>query len=128
MVLLDTHALLWWTLDPDKLSKKASMYCSKIVNEGCIISSISIWEIGIKIKNGGLDIGMSIDEYLQKINELQCVEIIPINEKIWIESIKLNWTNKDPADRVIVATALFRMTSIISKDEKIRKFFKKTIW
>ena len=128
MVLLDTHTLLWWTLDPDKLSKKALERCNEIVNTGSFISSISIWEIGIKIRNNTIDIGMSIDEYLYKINELKCVEIIPVDEKIWVESIKLNWENKDPADRVIVATAISKMIPIISKDEKIKAFFKKTIW
>jgi len=128
MVLLDTHALLWWTLDPDKLSKKAFAVCSEIVNTGSLISSITIWEIGIKIKNSRIDIGMSIGEYLQKIKQLNCVEIVPVDEKIWIDSITLNWENRDPADRVIVATALSRAVPIVSKDERISGFYKKTIW
>jgi PIN domain nuclease of toxin-antitoxin system len=128
MVLLDTHTLLWWTLDPEKLSQKALTRCSEIVNTGSFISSISIWEIGIKIKNNGLDIGMSIEDYLLKIKELKCIEILPVDEKIWIDSITLNWEHKDPADRVIVATAISKAIPIISKDEKIARFFKNTIW
>jgi len=128
MVMLDTHTLLWWTLDPAKLSRKAASRCLEIVNTGSFISSISIWEIGIKIKNGSLDIGLSIEDYAQKIKEMNCVEIIPIDEKIWIDSIKLNWKHRDPADRVIVATALLKAVPIITKDEKIAKFFKNTIW
>lgn len=128
MVLLDTHILVWWTLDPDKLSRKAMSSCSRIVNTGCCISSISIWEIGIKISNGALDLGMTIDEYLQKIQELNCVEIVAVDERIWIESIKLDWDHRDPADRVIVATALSRKIPIITRDEKIRKFYRNIIW
>lgn len=128
MVLLDTHVLLWWTMDPDKLSKKAFNVCSEIVTTGSLISSITIWEIGIKIKNNRIDIGMTIEEYVQKIRQMNCVEIVPVDEKIWIESIKLGWENRDPADRVIVATALSRAVPILSKDEKITGFFKKTIW
>ncbi len=128
MVLLDTHSLLWWTLDSEKLSRKASARCSEISNTGSFISSITIWEIGIKIKNGALDIGMPIEDYLQKLNEMNCVEIIPVDEKIWIESIKLNWSHRDPADRVIVATAILKAIPIITKDEKISAFFKNTIW
>ena len=128
MILLDTHALIWWTLDPDKLSKKAQERCSGIINSGCHISSISIWEIGIKIKNASIDIGMSIDDYLYKIQQLNCVEIVPVDEKIWIESVKLNWGHRDPADRVIVATALMKKVPILSKDEKIKKYYRNTIW
>lgn len=128
MILLDTHALLWWTLDPEKLSRKASARCSEIVRTGSFISSISIWEIGIKIKNGALDIGMTLDDYVDRLKELNCVEVIPIDEKLWIESIKLKWDHKDPADRVIVATAISKKLPIISRDEKISRFYKNTIW
>ena len=128
MVLLDTHALLWWTLDPGRLSPKASSACSKILQTGSLISSISIWEIGIKIKNGRIDIGMAIEDYTRKLNQLNCVEIVPVDEKIWMESIRLRWENRDPADRVIVATALFRSVPIVSKDEKISSFYGKTLW
>ena len=128
MVLLDTHTLLWWTLDPEKLSKKASARCSEIIKTGSFISAITIWEIGIKIKNGALDIGMSIEDYLNKLNEMNCVEIISVDEKIWIESIKLNWAHRDPADRVIVATAILKAIPIVTKDEKISTFYTNTIW
>ncbi len=128
MVLLDTHALVWWTLDPEKLSRKASAACAKIVRTGSVISSISIWEIGIKIRNGRIDIGMTIEEYTRKILKMNCVEIVPVDEKIWMDSLRLNWENRDPADRVIVATARSRSVPIISKDEKIAAFVKNTIW
>jgi PIN domain nuclease of toxin-antitoxin system len=44
MVLLDTCALIWWTLDPKELSKPAARACDEIHETGGIISSISIWE------------------------------------------------------------------------------------
>ncbi len=42
MIVLDTHALLWWTLDPEKYSKKAAKVCAEIEKEGAYVSSISI--------------------------------------------------------------------------------------
>lgn len=128
MILLDTHVLLWWTLDPEKLSRKASLRCSKIHQTGAIISSISIWEIGIKIKNRGIDIGMSIEDYLMRIRDLNCIDIISIDEQIWIKSILLEWDHKDPADRVIVATAMLKSIPLITKDEKIASFYKNIVW
>ncbi len=53
-VLLDTCALLWWTLDPEKLSQTAASACDMISFTGGAISSISIWEIGIKAKKKNL--------------------------------------------------------------------------
>ncbi len=63
MVLLDTCALIWWTLDPKELSKPAARACDAIHETGGIISSISIWEIGVKIKKGKIDIGISLEDY-----------------------------------------------------------------
>jgi PIN domain nuclease of toxin-antitoxin system len=127
MVLLDTCALIWWTLDPDQLSKKATKICSKIDQRGCFISSISIWEIGIKIKNKKLDIGMSIESYVNALKKIN-LEIIPITEEIWISNLKLNWDNKDPADRTIVTTAKVHKLPIVTKDENIARFYKRVIW
>lgn len=66
LVLLDTCALIWWTLDPGKLSETAAGYCNDIVETGALISSISIWEIGIKIKKGSLDLGVGLEEYVTR--------------------------------------------------------------
>jgi len=128
MILLDTHALIWWTLSPVYLSKKAKTICAEIEKSNAFISSISIWEIGIKIKNNKIDIGMSISEYLEKIKLMNLIDIIPVDEKIWVESLMLEWSNRDPADRVIVATAKLNNLTILSKDSVIRQFYKKTIW
>lgn len=121
MVVLDTHALLWWTLDPGKLAKKAAQACEKIEDEGACLSSISIWELGVKIRNGKLDIGMSIRDYAEKVKRLGCVEIVPVDDLTWLRSLELDWEHRDPADRVIVATALMRGLPVLTKDDLIRK-------
>jgi len=126
--MLDTCALLWWTLDPEKLSDKAAKACKKISDTGAMISSISIWEIGIKIKKGKLDIGLSLSEYVDRLKSLDTLTIIPIDEYIWIENISLDWEHRDPADRTIVATARLKGVPIITKDENIKEFYPKVIW
>lgn len=120
MIVLDTHALLWWTLDPEKLSQDATVICSELEEQGGYISSISIWELGIKIKNDKLDIGMSIRDYAEKVKRLGCIEIVPVEENIWIRSLELEWKHSDPADRVIVATALLHGLPLLSKDITIQ--------
>lgn len=128
MVLLDTCALIWWTLDPKELSEPAVRACDEIHETGGVISSISVWEIGIKIKRGKIDIGISLEEYISRLKRLTRFEIVPVDEDIWVSSINLDWTHKDPADRVIVATAALRDIPIVSKDTIIRDFYSKVIW
>jgi len=71
MILLDTCALIWWTLDPKKLSEVAAAACDSIEEHGASISSISIWEIGIKIRKNKLDIGLTLEEYVRRLKLLE---------------------------------------------------------
>jgi PIN domain nuclease of toxin-antitoxin system len=128
MVLLDTCALIWWTLDPGKLSEAAARACNDIAKTGGIISSISLWEIGIKIKKGTIDLGISLEEFVSRLKRLESLAIIPVDEDIWLENIALDWSHKDPADRTIVATARLEDVPIITKDEIIKQFYSNVIW
>ena len=128
MMVLDTCALVWWTLDPEKLSAKAAEVCKKIDHSGAFVSAISIWEIGIKIKKGKLDIGTSLTDYINRLHLIQPLEIVPVDEFIWLENINLVWNHRDPADRTIVATAKIMDLPIVTADEIIREWYPKVIW
>ena len=93
---------------------------------GCI-SSISIWEIGIKSKKGKVDIGMSLADFVRRIKRTP-VEIAPIDETIWMENLALPWQHPDPSDRTIVATAKLRGVPVITSDQTIRSFYPDVIW
>ena len=112
----------------DKLSGRALEACSKIKVHGAVISSISIWEIGMKIKNRRIDMGCSISEFVNNLYDTENLEIIPVDEITWLQNLSLDWNHKDPADRTIVATAKLRNLPIITKDPLIRNFYPKTIW
>lgn len=127
-VMLDTCALVWWTLDPDKLSPKAYQACVNMELKEAYVSSISLWEIGVKIKNRKLDIGMSIEGYVKKLHQLGYLNIIPIDEDIWLKNLALDWKHKDPADRTIVATAKIKDCFLITSDKVIQRFYQKTLW
>ena len=77
MVILDTCALLWYLFEQDSLSKNAATLIQK--STAFSISSISIWEIGIKIKNKELEIPIPIRKLVDGINEADELEMIPVN-------------------------------------------------
>jgi PIN domain nuclease of toxin-antitoxin system len=128
MILLDTCALIWWTLDPDRLSGKARHSCDSILEYGALVSSVSFWEIGIKLRRKKLTIGISLREYIERVRSMGTITIVPVDEMIWLASIELKWKHLDPADRVIVATAKMNEASIVTSDALIRAYYKKTIW
>ena len=92
------------------------------------VSAISIWELGIKIKNRKLEIGLSIDLYTKKLSTLSYLEILPVDHHVWLKNLSLDWDHRDPADRTIVAQAKLGGLPIITSDEKIRGFYTKCIW
>lgn len=94
MPLLATCALLWYSLDDEKLSTKAKPECEKIPRTGAAVSAITIWEIGLKIKNGKLDITTSIKDYVNRLRRMGTIEIIPVNADIWLKNLALDWASR----------------------------------
>ena len=119
MIVLDTHALLWWALDPDQLSSRASDLVAQMERRGGFASSISVWELGIKIQRGKLDLGIDIEEFARRVRMSGVVELLPVDATVWLRSLALEWDHRDPADRVIVATALLNDVPVLTKDETI---------
>ena len=128
MVVLDTHVLLWWTLDPDRLSPEAIRLSSAFPETGACVSSISLWEIGIKMKRGQLEIGTKLTDYCNRLRQIDWLEIAPVTAEIWLENVELDWDHRDPADRTIVAMAKLRGLPILSKDTVVAAFYPQTIW
>ena len=128
-VVLDTCALIWWSLDPDKLSKSAKNACQEMEKlKNGLIPSICIWEIAIKIKNNKLDLGVDLDKYVATLKKSDVARIVPIDGDIWLKSVSLNWSHRDRADRVVVALAEIEQAAIITSDRKITSFYSQVIW
>jgi PIN domain nuclease of toxin-antitoxin system len=129
VILLDTHALLWWALDPEQLSTTATQKLAEMERHGGYASSISIWELGIKVTRGKLDMGIGIEELVRRIERSAAVELVPVDTTVWLRSLALDWDHRDPADRVIVATALLRGVPLLTKDESLHAFAGvETLW
>ena len=126
MIVLDTSALVFWTLFPEKLSQQAKTAIQSA--ESIIICSISIWEIGIKAKKGHLTLPFPLVDFASHLEQTLSVEIRPVTTAMWLENIALEWDHKDPADRTIVACARLLNCPLISSDKKIRGFYPHTIW
>ena len=131
MIVLDTNALIWWINDTQKLSKKAR----KIVKDAeetrtIYISSISVLEIYLLIKKRRLGLYRMADDWLQKVEDLSYVHFVPIDNKIAVLSVELaDFVHKDPADRIIIATALNLGAKLVTSDKKMLDYKQvQSIW
>ena len=125
-IVLDTSALIYWTLDPNKLTDPAQTAIDNAT--GMIVSAMSIWEIGLKVKRKRLEIPLSIHAYVNKLNDLSRLDIQAVSVETWLENLALDWDHRDPADRTIVATAVLAGCPLVSSDREMKRFYKNTIW
>ena len=122
MIVLDTHALLWWALDPGQLSTTAAATCARMERDGGFASAVSIWELAIKVKRGKLELPLSVDELAHRIEKSAVIELLALDTATWLRSAALAWDHRDPADRVIVATALEKGLPLLTKDTALHAF------
>lgn len=124
MIVLDTHVLLWWLSSPEKLSKKAREAVSEAIrHQEILVSSISVLEVYMLVKKGKLELDSLPDNWLQNVESLPFVRFIPVDNQIAAQSVALpELLHKDPADRIIIATALNTRAKLVTADKEILKY------
>jgi PIN domain nuclease of toxin-antitoxin system len=131
VIVLDTHALVWWVNGDDSLSEKAKEVISREMNGGqIIVSAISAWEIAMLVEREKLVLSMDVGSWLATVAEIEAVRFMPLDVEIAVKSVDLPGEfHKDPADRMIVATARKLAAPLVTKDEKIHAYAHvKAIW
>ena len=125
-LLLDTHTLIWFITDNDKLSSLAKQNIENKQNN-CFVSIASFWEIGIKHSLGRLDLNSDLSKIF-KIIEATEFDILPITVNQILLNSKLEYHHQDPFDRIIIAQAISENLTIISKDSQFDKYNVPIIW
>ena len=131
MIVLDTHTLVWWVSGDPLLSKRARTAIEREQPDGdIIVSSISAWEIAMLVERGKLVLSMDVGSWLLTVAQIDAVHFLPVDVEVATKSVDLPGDfHKDPADRMIVATARKLAAPLVTKDDKIRAYAHvKTIW
>lgn len=131
MIVLDTHAWIWWVSSPSFLSETANGIIDGAATESKIfISAISTWEVAILVSRGRLKLTMSAGDWVSASEALPFFNFVPVSNSIALKSVQLPGVlHNDPADRIIIATAVALGAVLVTKDEKIRTYpHVKTAW
>ena len=131
MILLDTHALVWWRDSTAKLSNNAQAAIAKEANNGTIVvSSFSFWEIALLVEHQRLALPSDLQTWLADVEATNRMRFIPVDNRIAIASVQLPaGLHKDPADRILVATAMLLDIPIVTADKKMHAYpHVRTIW
>lgn len=110
-LLLDSHALLWALIAPDKLSVAAAREIRSAANN-VWFSPASVWELEIKRSQGKLDLP---DNWLEAVEHSRFVEQ-PIRSSHAALAGRLPWHHRDPFDRMLIAQALTEELRLVSRD------------
>ena len=130
MILLDTH-VWWWALnEPKKLSNKAYNIIKNYPPNQRSIASISMWEFAMMVSTGKVEIRIPLYQWLDQAVNKTGIEVFDLSPKVAAEVCNLPGEfHKDPADRIIAATARINDIFLITKDKKIIDYpYVKTIW
>ncbi len=124
LILLDTHILIWWVSGDKQISKPALKAIEQELIDGeIIISSITAWEIAMLISKNRLVLSMDVETWLATIAQIDRVRFYAIDNEIAVKSATLpDEFHKDPADRMIVATARKLGCTLVTADEKILSY------
>lgn len=130
MILLDTHIVAWLAFDPTQLSAKAraAIDDARGSGEGLAISDITLLELATLASKGRLHLDLSLESFLREV-EARFI-VLPISGRACVRALDLPAVYpRDPADRIIGATALVEGLSLITADRKIRRSKAlRTIW
>ena len=131
MIVLDTHVWVWFVSNPELLSKRAKDSLDAAVEENAVlISSISAWEVALLVARKRLTLTMELSDWIAKSEMLPFVKFIPVDNSVAVKSVNLPQPlHNDPADRIIIATAILWGVPLVTKDEKILNYpHAQTIW
>ena len=122
MILVDTHVVVWLAFDQHQISSKARATIDKArrTGDGLAISDITLLELATLASKGRIQLGISLESFLQEV-EARFV-VLPISGRACVRAIGLPAAYpKDPADRIIGATALVEGLTLLTADREIRR-------
>lgn len=127
-LLLDTHIALWLDSGNDRLRPSTRALIDDCWQNGgtIFLSSVTAWEIALLVDTGRIDLDVPVDAWVQRFLDRPGIEGAPLGHRAAARSYQLNHLeHRDPADRLLIATAIELRCPLVTYDERITQFGKK---
>jgi PIN domain nuclease of toxin-antitoxin system len=119
MIAIDTHIWVWWVQNDTRLTTKYQQWLRENESDGIGVSIVSCWEVAKLVEKGRLILPLPINEWLEAALVYPGVRLLDLTLSIVIDSTQLAGFHSDPFDQMIVATARFYASPLLTADAKI---------
>ncbi len=126
-LLLDTHALLWWLAEPDRLSPAAHAAIRDPSHE-VHVSAASGLEIATKVRLGKLPGVRDLPHTLPKHLLSQGFDLLPITLQQGLHAGSYAMAHRDPFDRLLAAQAELARLTLVTVDPALHAFPCRILW
>jgi PIN domain nuclease of toxin-antitoxin system len=129
VIVLDTHAWLWWVAEPERLSRRAREAIDSSEDLG--VATISCWEVAMLAEGGRIELDRPIEAWINRAIADARTQSLPLTSTIAVGAALLGRRGfqGDPADRIIYSTARDTGAGLVTRDRALRNFDPRgTIW
>ena len=127
-LLLDTHVVLWLDSGDDRLRASTRALIDDHWRTGgtVFLSAVTAWEIALLVDTGRVDLDIPVDAWVERFVARPGVEAAPLSALAASRSYQLHHlAHRDPADRLLIATAIELTCPLVTYDKHIAHFAKK---
>ena len=124
-LLLDTHIALWLNNGDARLGKATQRTIEATWESGerILLSAVSVWEIAMLVDKGLIELDVPVDEWVERFLDRPGLEAVPLDHKAAALAYSLHHLeHRDPADRLLVASAIGLGCPLVTHDDRIRRF------
>jgi len=117
-MVIDSHVLYWWLDGFPRLSPDACRVLERAEQgDGVLkIAAVTLWEFADKERQGKFMARQPVIKWPFLLRDIPWIQLIDTDVEIWLAAATLDWAHRDPADRIIAATALLHGVPVLTKD------------
>lgn len=124
-LLLDTHIALWLDSGDDRLRPGTRTLVDDCWHSGgtILLSAVSVWEIALLVDTGRIDLDLDVEDWVDRFVDRPGIGVVPLGPRAAAGSYQLEGLeHRDPADRLLIATAIELVCPLVTYDERIAHF------
>jgi PIN domain nuclease of toxin-antitoxin system len=126
-LLLDTHIALWLDSGDERLGEATRRTIETAWRDGgrIFLSAVSVWEIAMLVDKGFIELDLPVNDWAERFLDGPGLEAVSLNHAAAARAYNLHHLeHRDPADRLLIASAIGLGCPLVTHDDRIRRFAK----